>query len=150
MQILAIDPGPTKSAFVVWNGKLVDMGHVSNDALLVGLYNYVGLNALVVEQIKSYGMAVSDSIFDTVFWSGRFCEAFAGPHYRLPRMTVKMHLCHDSRAKDANIRQAIIDRFGGKEAAIGLKKTPGPLYGVTGDIWAALAVALTWYDMEVP
>ncbi len=65
---------------------------------------------------------------------------------RIKRLEVKIHLCHDSRAKDANIRQAILDRFGGKEKAIGRMATPGPLMGVSGDLWAALAVAITFWD----
>ena len=40
-----------------------------------------------------------------------------------------------------------IDKFGGsKETAIGKKANPGPLYGVKKDIWAALAVAVTWAE----
>ena len=63
------------------------------------------------------------------------------------RKDVKLHLCGSPRAKDSNIRQALIDRFGpGKEKAIGLKKTPGPLYGVKSHVWAALAVAVTHLD----
>ena len=61
---------------------------------------------------------------------------------------MKLNLCGNPRAKDANIRQAIIDRFGGKAAAIGTKKNPGPLYGVSGDVWAAIAVGLTWQDRQ--
>jgi hypothetical protein len=48
------------------------------------------------------------------------------------------------RAKDANIRQALIDRFG----AVGTKKMPGPLFGVSSHYWAALAVAV--YAAETP
>jgi hypothetical protein len=48
------------------------------------------------------------------------------------------------KAKDANIRQALIDIYGGNDKAIGNKKTPGPLYGIKGDLWAALAVAVTF------
>jgi len=60
---------------------------------------------------------------------------------------VKLHLTQTRRAKDANIRQALIDRYGpGKALAVGLKATPGPLYGLTGDCWSALAVAVTAAD----
>ena len=46
--------------------------------------------------------------------------------------------------RDANIRQALIDRYGpGKDRAIGRKLSPGPLYGLSGDCWSALAVAVT-------
>jgi hypothetical protein len=65
------------------------------------------------------------------------------------RATVKAHLCRSAKAKDSNVRQALIDLFGGKENAIGTKKTPGPLYGISGDVWAALAVAVTWYDANM-
>jgi len=63
-----------------------------------------------------------------------------------------MHLCKNNRAKDANIRQALLDRFpatgGGKAPQIGTKKQPGPLYGVTSHLWSALAVAVTWADTQ--
>ncbi len=46
----------------------------------------------------------------------------------LPRRAVKLELCADSRAKDANIRQALLDRFGGS-TAIGRKAAPGRCTG---------------------
>ena len=61
----------------------------------------------------------------------------------LPRRAVKLALCGDSRARDANIRQALIDRFGGS-AAVGRKAAPGPLYGISRDVWSALAIAVTY------
>ena len=91
-------------------------------------------------------MSVSDSIFDTVYWTGRFREAWGDKGFfdRIPRMTVKMHLCHNSRAKDSNIRQALIDRFG----APGTKKEQGLTYGLKADMWQAFALAVYFYDME--
>ena len=59
------------------------------------------------------------------------------------REDVKLHLCGSPRAKDANIRQALIDRWGGKAEAVGTVKKPGPLYGVKSHAWSALAVAVT-------
>ena len=67
------------------------------------------------------------------------------PVVLLPRQTVKATLCHDTRAKDANVRQALLDRFGGS-AAIGRKATPGPLYGVSRDVWSALALAVCYAE----
>ena len=59
-----------------------------------------------------------------------------------------MHLCNSVRAKDSNVRQALLDRFpatgGGKTPQIGTKSKPGPLYGFSKDMWAALGVALTF------
>jgi len=99
--------------------------------------------------IASYGMPVGATIFETCFWIGRFREAWRGPCVRLTRNRVKQHICHSARAKDSNIRQALIDRYGpGKERAIGRKAMPGPLYGVKSDLWAALAVGLTFLDQR--
>lgn len=148
--IIAIDPGSEESAFVIWDGvRIVSRGKWANGDLLRWLHEQRD-NQCVIEQIASYGMAVGAEVFETVFWSGRFMEAF-GAHRcdRIKRLPVKLHLCHDSKAKDANIRQALIDRFGGKEKAIGKKASQGPLYGVSGDEWAALAVAITWYDLNI-
>jgi hypothetical protein len=58
------------------------------------------------------------------------------------RKDVKMHLCNSMRAKDANIRTALIDKLG----APGTKKMQGPTYGVTSHAWAALAVAVTAHE----
>lgn len=148
--IIAIDPGSDESAFVIWDGvRIISRGKWANADLVRWLHEQRD-NHCVIEQIASYGMAVGAEVFETVFWSGRFFEAF-GAHRceRIKRLPVKLHLCHDSKAKDANIRQAIIDRFGGKDKAIGKKASQGPLYGVSGDEWAALAVAITWYDLNI-
>ena len=99
---------------------------------------------VVIEKIESYGMAVGAEVFDTVFWAGWFAEAVHRvPVVLLPRRAVKLALCGDSRAKDANIRQALLDRFGGS-AAVGRKASPGPLYGISRDVWSALAIAVTY------
>ena len=55
------------------------------------------------------------------------------------RQDVKQFLCHSARAKDGNIRQAIIDRLGPP----GVKSAPGVTYGISKHLWSALAVALT-------
>ena len=142
-KLLAIDPGPEQSAYVVWSGQLHRFGKLDNDELLEHITEGMGADRCAVEMIASYGMAVGREVFETCVWIGRFLEAFGAEQCdRLTRGEVKMHLCHSMKAKDANIRQALIDRLG----APGTKKAPGILYGVKADIWAALAVAVTWLD----
>jgi len=72
----------------------------------------------------------------------------------MPRMDVKMHLCHAANAKDSNIRQAIIDRYGPS----GTVKLPnlihGEVYGdkntkMKKDLWAAWALSITWADKNM-
>jgi hypothetical protein len=56
-----------------------------------------------------------------------------------------MFLCGSMKAKDSSIRQAIIDRYRKPDGKCPTKKG-GPLHGISGDCWAALAVALTVRD----
>jgi hypothetical protein len=149
MKLIALDPGPIESAYVVWGGdRILDHGKADN-ATIVEILVPSDADRCVIEMIASYGMAVGREVFETCVWIGRFMECF-GPERceRLTRIQVKNHICHSSRANDSNIRTALLDRFGGKEKAIGRKASPGPLYGVVKDQLAALAVALTYYDQH--
>lgn len=153
MKLLAIDPGNEESALLVYDTQTrrpVIWEKMPNEAArrMVDQYRWTRhCHLLVVEMIASYGMPVGVEVFETCVWVGRFIERWCSEHGRAPEMVyrrdVKLHLCGNSKAKDANVRQALIDRYGGKKKAIGLKATPGPLYGLTGDCWAALGVAVT-------
>ncbi len=158
--ILAIDPGTTQSAWCFFDGsKVVDCAIEQNQELR-GRLSRLDLSEdnVVIEMIASYGMPVGKEVFETCVWIGRFMEVVlsntgcAGCSL-VYRKDVKMHLCNSARAKDPNIRQAIIDRFeptgGGKLPQVGTSKQPGPLYGVSNDIWAALGVAITFHDTKM-
>lgn len=149
MKILAIDPGNEKSAYVLWNAdseELWEMGIEENEKLVSMLSSLrVGSDVLAVEMIASYGMPVGATVFETCLWVGRFIERWEDDYTLVYRKDVKLHLCHTSKAKDANIRQALIDRYGEP----GTKKEPGKLYGVKKDIWAALAVAVYAGDKTI-
>lgn len=153
MTIYGLDPGTTHSALVTLSDGIVS-GHIGDNDGLVTALRTTGAPSdahLVIEEIESFGMAVGKETFRTVFWSGRFAQVWEANGYTwslLPRRAVKLHLCGSMRAKDANIRQALIDRYGGKDKAIGTKKQPGPLYGLRSHCWAALAVAVTYRDAE--
>lgn len=157
MRLLAIDPGPEMSAWVVYDldtGTPAGFAKAPNRDVL-GIISASLARDLAVEMIASYGMPVGRETFETCVWIGRFVQQWAmtrpssirNPPDLVYRRDVKLHLCGSARAKDANVRQALIDRYGpGKDRAIGRKATPGPLYGLTGDCWAALAVAVTVAD----
>lgn len=147
MTLLAIDPGTTESAYVyVYDEGVYQFAKVTNDAMM-DVVRRTAADEMVIEMIASYGMPVGAEVFETCVWIGRFLEASRVERVeRIFRREVKLHLCGNARAKDANIRQALLDRFGGKAAAIGTKAKPGRLYGMSGDVWAALAVAVTWLD----
>lgn len=152
MRLIAIDPGTTESGVIVFGDNAeIKMSRVLENAAVISLLRLPCCPTdVVIEMIASYGMAVGRTTFETVVWIGRFMETCHREQhvtpYRMYRKEVKLHLCGQSRAKDANIWQAIVDRYGGKEAAIGKKKHPGPLYGVTSHARAALALGLTFID----
>jgi len=144
MMLLAIDPAPAESAYVLWDGsKLCEFGKVTNAGMLDIISRPTAAARCVIEQVCCYGMPVGAEIFETVFWSGRFSQAFGAERVdRIPRREVKLHCCGNCRAKDTNIRQYLIDRFG----THGGNKKQGMLCGVKADVWQALALAVTWWD----
>jgi hypothetical protein len=150
--ILAIDPGNEQSAWMVFTpeGPREFRIEPNEDALrTVGMIGF----PVAIEMVASYGMAVGKEVFETCVWIGRFVQAAKGPAHLVYRKDVKMALCGSMRAKDANIRQALLDRYpatgGGKVPQVGTKAKPGPLYGIKSHLWSALAVAETWKDMSM-
>jgi hypothetical protein len=151
LRVLAIDPGTTLSAYIDYIPALppsgCKFGKISNDELLYTVLEPAARAGadIAIENVASYGMAVGREVFETVLWIGRFYQAAVAagstPHL-IYRREVKVHLCGNMKANDANIRQALLDRFGGK----GTKKNPGPTYGLKADVWSALAIAVTWHD----
>ncbi len=152
--ILAVDPGTTQSAFAMMRGmELLHFNKIDNTYLRDTINDFrEHCDHLAIEMVASYGMPVGRDVFETVFWTGRLTEAFRGPFTKVYRRQVKMHLCGSMRAKDGNIRQAIIDMYepsgGGKTPQIGIKRKPGPLFGVKADIWAAIGVGLTYQGIS--
>jgi len=150
---LAIDPGPTESGWcVMLEDAVLHSGVMPNAELLMYVQrNHFRVNptGLAIEMIASYGMPVGKEVFETCLWIGRFVQAWHAPELvkLVYRKDVKMHLCGTTKAKDGNVRQAIIDRYpasgGGATPQIGTKAKPGPLYGVSSHAWPAIGVALT-------
>lgn len=147
MRLLAIDPGPVESAYVLYDterGMPLKFAKVENEHLL-RMLDGAAYDELAVEMVASYGMAVGAEVFETCVWAGRFIERCRWPSFlRVYRRDVKSHLCGSQRANDSNIRQALIDRYGpGKAKAVGLKASPGPMYKMNEDCRSALGVAIT-------
>ena len=116
--LLAIDPGTTQSGFVVFDGqRVIESGVHQNEEVLrlIAASQERRITSLAIEMIASYGMAVGREVFETCVWVGRFQQAWHSPaSVRLVyRKDVKSYLCHSMKAKDANIRQALIDKIGG-------------------------------------
>lgn len=142
-RIFAIDPGTKVSGWAdLRDGAVIDSGVLSNEELVQRLDSvwFDGCE-LAVERFEARGMPMGDESLETILWTGRFIQSWRRPEevIRVKRSDVKLALCGTTRAKDANIRQALIDKLGPP----GTKKNPGPTYGVTSHAWAALGVAVT-------
>lgn len=134
-----IDPGPVNQSIVFFDGNRCETFECTRDAGPILFHNV----PIACEWIESYGMAVGASVFRTVHAIG-WLNAKSPTMRLIPRRDIKLHLCGSMRAKDGNIRQALIDRFGHP----GTKKKPGLIYGIKSHYWSALAVAVTAMDLE--
>jgi hypothetical protein len=148
--LASIDPGNVQSAFMLMGRdkrpQFFDI--MDNHELVAALADCNhDPDHLAIEYMHPRGMPTSKEEMDTQFWAGRFVQASHCPWTPIRRSEVKLHLCGVARAKDANIRQALLDRYGGKDAK-GKKASPGPLYGIHDDLWSALAIGVTWWETK--
>ena len=75
---------------------------------------------------------------------------YAGCHVEmLTRSKCRGYIGGGSHTTDRYVREALVDRFGGTEKAVGTKKAPGQLYGMKEDMWSALAVAITCAETRI-
>jgi hypothetical protein len=161
--IFSIDPGNIDTAFCVWDGStILEFGKIENEEFLEKIHKFISATItpstihFVIEKIASYGLAVGATVFDTAEMTGRI-EQKVKDHYlifisyppnfkKVFRRDVKLHICGSVRAKDGNIRQALIDRF---EPELQAKQRPkGLLKGLTADCWQAFALAVTYFDQN--
>jgi hypothetical protein len=150
VRILSIDPGNEQSAYVILDEKLkpLQFGKINNDQLLSIIKEFYFLvdDYFAIEMVSCYGMAVGKTVFETVFWIGRFWEACQCENkIKIYRKDVKMNLCGSMKAKDANIRQALMNRFG----EVGTIKNKGYFYGFKSDLWSAFAIGITFFDTNI-
>ena len=136
---VAIDPGTSKSCWVVIDELLRPIGYAWEENLDVlmrelivtgepgtALQHYwrfgdevderVPLN-LVIEDVTSMGRAVGKDVFETVKWAGRFDSSLSARW--ISRPAVKTWITGKASTKDAEVREGVINRYGGREKAIG-------------------------------
>lgn len=138
------------------------------NAILLALNDYLTFEKtqscdinIAIEHMESHGMAVGMTTFETCYFIGELKYKLSHELYRdiksnvstdininlyrVYRSQEKNYICNSVRAKDSNIRQALIDRFG----EVGTKNNQGYFYGFKADIWASFAIAYTYYLMTL-
>lgn len=158
MRILAIDPANKESGYAIIempDFKLIGFGKIENEKLLANFDSWFFtdgyIDVVAIEMVASYGMAVGKDVFETCVWIGRFVQALQGKDVNFVyRKDEKITLCGSMKAKDSNIRQALIDRYAkfDYKTGKGLKSNPDTFYGVAKDAWQAIAVGVTYWELQ--
>jgi len=144
--ILGIDPGPIDCAAVMYgDGKVEIVGDNLTPMELFAIA--ITAHRVAIEDFVTYQPVAAESR-ETIKQIGVLRWVFGNRGHEvveIPRAACLRHVMGATKGGDTALRAAITDRFGGsKRAAWGVKKEPGPLYGLTGShLLAALAVAIT-------
>lgn len=153
MKILAIDAGNTYSGVAIVElpeFRLVWFDKLPNEEIYDRIKNH-NIDEVALEMVACYGMPVGRDVFETCVWIGRFIEQLKDKKISFVyRKDEKMCLCGSLKAKDSNIRQALINRYAKHDfkTGKGTKKNPDVFYGVANDVWQAIAVAVTHYESK--
>lgn len=156
MKVLAIDPGNIESGICLVDAddyRPLRKAKLLNEEVLCSMGPIPPDTKVAIEMIGHYGtgMPAGKEVFDTCVWIGRFMEHLLSKGVvsdLVMRRDVKLHICGTSKAKDSNIRQALVDRFapGEPNYGKGTKKKPGWFYGFSEDMWQAYALAVAYLD----
>lgn len=161
-KIIAIDPGPEESAaveFDIVTRMPCEIQFADNYTIRQWLASTDARthSILVVEYTPPYTLTTGSGraftpaeVVKTAIEVGRFVQAFENfddRHELVSRLDVKKHLLGRTNGNDAMVNAVLYERYGGsRTAAKGTKKSPGPLHGFSGHLYAALAVAVTWAE----
>lgn len=153
MNVLGIDPGPSACGVVVYDTTRQRVLESSKDETVEDVVERIRASSaglVGIERVQSYGIAGA-SLLRTSEVVGRLHQAALGaglPVVLVYRREVLRALDVTGKGnRDSLVRQRLLEIHGGDRAsAVGTKKAPGPLYGVAGHAWAALAVAIASTD----
>lgn len=145
--IIGIDTGTEYTAMVVCRYK--DMKPIYHQKLPNAqierelVYPLIHFDCFVaIELLENHGMPIGATTIQTIIEIGRIQKIVEQNHRQwmlVKRSEEKLCICNSVKAKDGNIRQALIDIYGEK----GTKKQPGFFYGFRADEWQAFAIAHT-------
>lgn len=129
MNILAIDPGPERSAWLVWNPEgeqIIACGEEPSLAVCEHVREAAFRGTPVaVEAVTCYGGPVGAETYDTCYWIGeirRICRGATHEALIVPYRDISRNLCKIAGAKEAQISAALKERFS--------KATLAPVYGM--------------------
>ena len=127
MQILCIDPGSRHTGSVILEPRDGDLPRLIDpwSSNPVDFMEWLRgdlpepLEGAVIEHVGHYGtgMSAGADVFETCILIGRIVEILRPlPVEKVRRQSIKTQLCGRATAKGSNVRQALIDRWGGRRA----------------------------------
>lgn len=144
--VIGIDPGPTQSAYVAWDGRFInDLGTKPNIEVLRYLRTIDRRACVVFESMVFYrGMPAGDDVFETVFWTGRLFQVARdtvgiAQVSRLSRTKVRKYLQLQKSGSYKNVKEALERR---------LERSPEDWHNLRSHQWSAMAIAVTWWNTE--
>ncbi len=149
---IGIDPGPTTSGLVVYELPAAGPGRVRScfkeadlDHVRCVLGTYASTPDVEVCIECTQAGPPSGAVVKTTEVVGRLmerCEVLGLDYHMYYRREVLQALgCARQGNKDSHVRNALIELHGGtKQVAVGKKREPGPLYGLSSHAWQALGV----------
>ena len=145
MEILGVDPGSEKSAYVWWNGKeILEKGIVPNENMFRILdtiwhvclpKNHANITLAIesMVHIEKGGKA----IIHTLLWAGQFYRAWEGEKAFVERYKVTLALTgkNPSKESDKLVREALMRRF-----------ATGLTHGLKSHLWQAFGLCVYYMD----
>lgn len=144
MKIAGLDPGTGESGFVVIETEpfaiLLHTIELNHKLISEVRPEMTRCDAFGCEWMEEQGIRLNDDTTETVLWAGAMIWEWGWwDRVELVRpRAIKKHLYGANTGNDSRKRQSLIERFGDP----GTKRQPGPLYGIKGHEWSALAVAV--------
>ena len=139
MRILSLDPGSSKSALVTWDTEPtnIESHYESNENTLSRIRGVLQegrvFDCMTIESPRPRGQLASSYLFDTIYWAGIFAYAFEvwnepiglRPEiHRIARQDAAREITGNNATTARQLKQGIIEYFGGDEIAVGGVKCP--------------------------
>jgi hypothetical protein len=146
--ILGLDPGPSETGYVVYDGHVIVSGHEANGTVLERVRRCAAnpeADILAAETFRHYGphRPIGKTVLDGMFWLGRFYQEWLGLFGRtestvrlVSNPDIRHHFC-GRQCNESAIHAAVKQRLGEAETK-----------GINKHALSALAVALYAADYE--
>lgn len=155
--VVGVDPGPRVSGLVAYDAVLRRVVYTRGEAPIEDVCEYIYTiytdawrtdALLAIERVQSQGHGGAD-LFATAEVVGRVWQRALDAGWAADRILLvyRRQVCRvldvAGGGRDAVVRQRMIEMHGGTRAvAVGTRRLPGPLYGVSGHAWQALGLAV--------